>query len=72
MNVFGSSREERRFRRIWFYLVVIALLWLMGELSPAISTGAPSDQVLGVAPVYIASPEFPVPLPVPSSDSPIP
>ena len=63
MNVFGSSREERRFRRVWFYLVVIALLWLMGELGPTPSTGAPSDQSLGVAPVFIASPEFPDALP---------
>lgn len=59
MPTLGAPRHHRIISRVVFYLGVTVVLWAMGELAPPAASPEWTDAELGVAPVYIASPEAP-------------
>ncbi len=53
--------RDRQISRFAFYLIILLMLWVMGRLDPSrtLDVSGMSDEALGVAPVYIASPVTP-------------
>lgn len=59
MPTLGVPRRHRHLSRVLFYLGVLLLLWLMGRMEPLAGPETLTDEELGVARPYIASPEMP-------------
>ena len=61
MPSLGASRKQRQISRVGFYLGMVLIMWAMGRLESrqaSVVTGW-TDEELGVARAYVASPEMP-------------
>ena len=61
MTTLVLTSRQRLYSRVGFYLAVLLMLWAMGRLdaSRTLSTSHWTDEELGVARPYIASPVWP-------------
>ena len=59
MPTLGVPRSHRQISRVIFYLGVALIFWVIGELSPQAVSHVPTDEELGAAPPFIASPVVP-------------
>ena len=59
MTAIGITRNQRVASRVLFYLGVVITMWVMNALSPRPADAQLSDEAVGAAKVYIASPVVP-------------